>query len=72
MSLISEDLEVAEEALARALGKMLPLGGTGKRMASGYMWIGSWGDIRKVTSALLRVRALARYIRHLETPRSRP
>lgn len=68
---IAEDLEKAEHHLALALSKMLPYAGTGKELASGKRWFGSWHEVKKTTQAMLRVRALAERLRYLETPRER-
>lgn len=68
---IADDLEKAEHHLAMALSKMLPYAGTGKELASGKLWLGSWGEVKKTAKALLRVRALAERLRYLETPRKR-
>lgn len=65
---IADDLEKAEHHLALALSKMLPYAGTGKELASGKSWFGSWHEVKKTTGALLRVRALAERLRYLETP----
>jgi len=68
---IAEDLEKAEHHLALALSKMLPYAGTGKELASGKRWFGSWHEVKKTTQAMLRVRSLAERLRYLETPRER-
>jgi hypothetical protein len=66
---ISDDLKIAEEALSRATAKIGPMAGQGRRMPSGQVWVGSWGDYKKCVRALLIVRSLERYISALETPR---
>lgn len=68
---IADDLDKAEENLARALSKMLPYAGSAAELPSGKRWIGSWTEVRKTSSALLKVRSLAKRMRQLETPRQR-
>jgi hypothetical protein len=68
---IADDLEKAEHHLAMALSKMLPYAGSGKPLASGKRWFGSWHEVSKTAKAMLRVRALAERLRYLETPRSK-
>jgi hypothetical protein len=68
---IAEDLEKAEHHLALALSKMLPYAGSGKELASGKRWFGSWHEVKKTAQAMLRARALAERLRYLETPRKR-
>ncbi len=71
MSEISRHLEAAEKHLAIASSMMLKDAGSAKRMPSGSMWIGAWGDVTKTVKAMLRVRALAERFRFMETPRKR-
>lgn len=71
MSDISKHLDEAEKHLAIAVSMMLKDAGSAKRMPSGSMWFGSWGDVSKATKAMLRVRALAQRFRFMETPRKR-
>ena len=68
---ISKHLDEAEKHLAIAVSMMLKDAGSAKRMPSGSMWFGSWGDVSKATKAMLRVRALAERFRFMETPRKR-
>lgn len=69
MSLIHEDLEIAEEHLSRALSKILDVAGSAARMPCGRSWIGSWTEARTVSRNLLSVRAIAKKIKRLETPK---
>lgn len=71
MSDISKHLEEAEKHLSIAVSMMLKDAGTAKRMPSGSMWVGAWGDVSKAVEAMLRVRGLAERFRFMETPRKR-
>ena len=71
MSEISKHLEEAEKHLAIAASMMLKDAGSAKRMPSGSMWFGAWGDVSKTVKAMLRVRGLAQRFRFMETPGKR-
>lgn len=69
VSLIHEDLEIAEEHLARALSKILEVAGCAATMPCGRKWIGSWAEARMISRNLLSVRAIAKKVKRLETPK---
>ncbi len=64
MSLISEDLKEAEEAMTRAMGKLLHH--PGGRMPNGNLWVGQMKEVKQGMSLLLKLQNLRKRVEKLE------
>lgn len=69
MSKIHEDLEIAEEALTRAVGKLLHH--PGGRMPNGFVWVGQMEEVRKGMSLLLKLQSLRKKVASYETKKEK-
>lgn len=62
MSKIFEDLEQAEAALTRAVGKLNRA--PGGRMSNGTLWVGQTAEQRRAVSLLLKLQELTKRVRY--------
>lgn len=62
MSKVFEDLEEAEAALTRAVGKLNRM--TGGRMPNRTLWVGQMAEQRRAVSLLLKLRALTEKVKY--------